>query len=82
METIEKYRRSLKRRNFSAHTVKNYMHRLAHFLLWLPVPLNTMTRREMGAYVDHLLEKKLSPRSPAICRRYASSSSTSLTKRG
>jgi site-specific recombinase XerD len=66
METIEKYRRSLKRRNFSSHTVKNYMNRIAHFLLWLPVPLDKTTRREMGAYVDHLLEKKLSPKT-IIC---------------
>jgi len=63
METIEiRYRRSLKRRNFSGHTVKNYMNRIAHFLLWLSVPLERMTRHEMGAYVDHLLEKQLSPK--------------------
>lgn len=63
METIEiRYRRSLKRRNFSSHTVKNYMNRITHFLLWLPVPLDKTTRREMGAYVDHLLEKQLSPK--------------------
>jgi site-specific recombinase XerD len=63
METIEiRYRRSLKRRNFSSHTVKNYMNRITHFLLWLPVPVDKTTRREMGAYVDHLLEKQLSPK--------------------
>ena len=66
METIERYRRSLKRRNFSGHTVKNYMNRIAHFLLWLPVPLDKMTRSKMGAYVDHLLEKQLSPKT-IIC---------------
>ncbi len=67
METIEiRYRRSLKRRNFSGHTVKNYMNRIAHFLIWLPVPLDKMTRRDMGAYVDHLLEKRLSPKT-IIC---------------
>jgi site-specific recombinase XerD len=62
METIEKYRRSLKRRNFSGHTVKNYMNRIAHFLLWLPVPLDRVTRPHIGVYVDHLLEKQLSPK--------------------
>jgi site-specific recombinase XerD len=62
METIERYRRSLKRKNFSAHTVKNYVHRMHMFALWLRVPLEKTTRREIGAYVDHLLEKKLSPK--------------------
>ena len=31
METIEiRYRRSLKRKNFSPHTIKNYMHSIHH----------------------------------------------------
>ena len=61
METIKiRYRRSLKRKNFSAHTIKNYLNRIDHFTLWLPVPLNEVTRREMGAYVDHLLGRRLS----------------------
>jgi site-specific recombinase XerD len=63
METIEiRYRRSLKRKNFSTHTIKNYLNRIEHFVLWLRVPLNEATRREMGAYVDYLLEKRLSPK--------------------
>jgi site-specific recombinase XerD len=61
METIKiRYRRSLKRKNFSAHTIKNYLNRIDHFTLWLRVPLDQVTRREMGAYVDHLLAKRLS----------------------
>ena len=62
METIERYRRSLKRKNFSAHTIKNYMHRMHLFTLWLHVPLDRVTRQEIGNYVDHLLTKKLSPK--------------------
>ena len=62
METINRYRRSLKRKNFSGHTIKNYLNRIDHFTLWLRVPLNEVTRREMGAYVDYLLEKRLSPK--------------------
>ncbi|HYW85934.1 MAG TPA: tyrosine-type recombinase/integrase [Spirochaetia bacterium] len=62
METIKiRYRRSLKRKNFSAHTIKNYLHRIDRFTLWLCVPLDQVTRREIGAYVDHLLKKRLSP---------------------
>ena len=62
METIERYRRSLKRKNFSAHTIKNYMHRITMFALWLRVPLEKTTRREIGVYVDRLLQKRLSPK--------------------
>ena len=62
METIERYRRSLKRKNFSAHTIKNYVHRIHMFTLWLRVPLDHATRQEIGSYVDHLLQKKLSPK--------------------
>jgi site-specific recombinase XerD len=63
METIKiRYRRSLKRKNFSAHTIKNYMHRINMFALWLRVPLEKTTRREIGVYVDHLLQKRLSPK--------------------
>jgi site-specific recombinase XerD len=62
METIKiRYRRSLKRKNFSAHTIKNYLHRIDRFTLWLCVPLGQVTRREIEAYVDHLLKKRLSP---------------------
>jgi site-specific recombinase XerD len=38
------------------------MNRIDHFILWLRVPLDRATRSEMGAYVDHLLEKRLSPK--------------------
>src|SRR5208337_5026998 len=63
METIKiRYRRSLRRKNFSPHTIKNYLHRIHMFTLWLPVPLDHATRQEIGNYVDHLLTKKLSPK--------------------
>jgi len=62
METIDRYRRSLKRRNFSSHTVKNYVHRLSLFTRWLPLPLTEVTRKEIGRYIDYLLAKRLSPK--------------------
>ena len=60
METTDRYRRFLKRRNFSYHTVKNYMSILSHFTDWLIIPLTEVTRKEMGSYVDHLMGKRLS----------------------
>jgi site-specific recombinase XerD len=64
METIEliRYRRALKRKNYSAHTVKSYVNILDQFIRWLTVPLSEVTRKEIGAYVDHLLRKRRTPK--------------------
>ena len=64
MESTEsiRYRRSLKRKNYSAHTIKNYLNILAHFTGWLTVPLQDTTRKEIGSYIDYLLRKRLSPK--------------------
>ena len=59
METTEliRYGRSLKRKNYSAHTVKNYMNIMDHFVRWLRVPIKEVTRKDIGVYVDQLLRK-------------------------
>lgn len=63
MEAIKsRYRRSLQRKNFSPCTIKNYLHRVDQFTRWLTVPLPAVTRRDLGVYVDHLLKKRLSPK--------------------
>jgi integrase/recombinase XerC/integrase/recombinase XerD len=64
METTEllRYRRSLKRKNYSAHTVKNYVNIIDHFMRWLTVPLCEVTRKDIGIYVDHLLRKRRGPK--------------------
>jgi site-specific recombinase XerD len=64
METTEliHYRRALKRKNYSTHTVKTYMNILDQFMRWLSVPLPQVTRNEIGAYVDHLLRKRRTPK--------------------
>jgi len=64
METTEllRYRRALKRKNYSAHTVKSYLNILNQFIRWLTVPLPEVTRKQIGAYVDHLLRKRRTPK--------------------
>jgi len=64
MEITEliRYRRALKRKNYSAHTLKSYVNILDQFIRWLPVPLLEVTRKEIGAYVDHLLRKRRTPK--------------------
>jgi len=65
MEIIEKYGRSLKRKNCAPYTIKNYMNRITHFTRWLRIPLFGVTRREIGLYVDRLLRKRCSPKTIA-----------------
>jgi site-specific recombinase XerD len=64
MEPTEliRYRRALKRKNYSTHTVKSYVNILDQFMRWLMVPLGEVTRKEIGIYVDHLLRKRRGPK--------------------
>ena len=64
MENTEltRYRRALKRKNYSAHTLKSYMNILDHFLRWTPVPACKVGSKEIGLYVDHLLQKRRTPK--------------------
>jgi site-specific recombinase XerD len=64
METTEliRYRRALKRKNYSAYTVKSYLNILDQFVRSLTVPLAEVTRKDIGAYVDHLLRKRRMPK--------------------
>ena len=64
METTEliRYRRALKRKNYSAHTLKSYMSILEHFIRGLTVALLEVTRKEIGLYVDDLIRKRRRPK--------------------
>ena len=59
---IINYRRYLKRRNYSSHTVKNYLNTLRHYVLWLDVPIEQVTARKINVYIDHLLGKRREPK--------------------
>ncbi len=52
----------MKRKNYSALTVKNYLSRLKLFFSWLPVTVETTSVTVVNNYIDYLLEKKISPR--------------------
>jgi len=60
--SLVKYRRFLKRRNYSAHTIKTYMNTLEHFRRWLPLPWEEVTSQEISAYLDFLLAQGLTPK--------------------
>ena len=61
-DLIDRYRRSLKRRNCSAHTARNYLNILGRFKAWLQVPLEQATPKETDAYMDHLLRDRKKPK--------------------
>ena len=61
-DAVGRYRRFLKRRNCSVHTVKNYTNILGHFSSWLQIPIEEVTTKETDAYIDHLLRRRKKPK--------------------
>ena len=62
IDAVVNYRRWLKRRNCSAHTLRNYMHTLRHFVLWLALPIEEVCPRTVVEFIDHLIGKRLAPK--------------------
>ena len=62
IDAIINYRRHLKRRNYSVHTIKNYMHTLTNFILWVKVPIEAVQSKDVLVYMDYLLSRKLKPK--------------------
>ena len=60
---IINFRRHLKRRNFSLHTVKYYLNIIKQYVVWLDVPLVQATVEKVDAYIDYLHRKRLHPAS-------------------
>jgi len=58
-DSIVSYRRHLKRRNYSIHTIKNYMNVLKHFVVWVNVPLEEVDHEKVLLYIDWLIGKRL-----------------------
>jgi site-specific recombinase XerD len=42
--------------------VKTYLNTLKHFVVWVRVPLEEVSHREVSSYIDHLLGKRLKPK--------------------
>lgn len=43
----------------SAHTVKNYLHRLQRFVVWVAKPVEEISSADIKRYIDVLLDKRL-----------------------
>jgi site-specific recombinase XerD len=60
---IINFRRHLKRRNYSPHTVKYYLNIIKQYVIWLDVPLEQATVEKVDAYIDYLHRKRMHPAS-------------------
>lgn len=60
-DAVLHYRRYLKRRNYSNHTRRNYLNRLQHYLIWLPVEVEAATPAHIKDFIDLQLDRRLSP---------------------
>ena len=63
MHSIIDYRCHLKRRNYSSHTIINYMSSIKLFILWLDAPVEDVTYEIISGYIDYLLDKRMHPQS-------------------
>jgi len=52
----------LKRRNYSPHTISDYMSTLKSFVLWLDVSVEEVTNKKIQEYIDVLLGQGLQPK--------------------
>jgi len=62
IDAVVNYRRWLKRRNCSPHTLRNYMNPLRHFVRWLALPIEEVSSRSIQDFIDHLIAKGLNPK--------------------
>ncbi len=58
--SIIEFRRYLKRRNYSVHTIKNYLHSIKQFVVWVDMPIEEVTYDKVSAYIDYLMQRRLS----------------------
>ncbi len=63
INVIINFRRYLKRRNYSPHTVKYYLNIIKQFVLWLNVPLEKVGVDQIENYIDYLHQKRMRPAS-------------------
>ena len=60
--SIINYRRFLKRRNYSAHTLRTYMSTLKQFIVWLDMPVQAVSHKKLLSFIDYLRSKRLKPK--------------------
>ena len=61
-DSIIGFRRSLKRKNYSPCTVRDYISTLKQFVLWVDCPIEKVDRKKVLSFIDHLLDRRLHPK--------------------
>ncbi|MGV7224860.1 MAG: tyrosine-type recombinase/integrase [Nitrospinales bacterium] len=61
-DMILKYKRFLKRANYSKETIKNYIHVVSGFSNWLDIPATDVTSDTIFEYLGFLHNRRLSPK--------------------
>ena len=61
-DSIIGFRRSLKRKNYSRLTIRDYLSTLKQFVLWIDCPIEKVDRRKILTFIDTLLDRRLHPK--------------------
>jgi len=61
-DSIIGFRRSLKRKNYSRLTIRDYLSTLKQFVLWVDCPIEKVDRRKILTFIDTLLDRRLHPK--------------------
>jgi len=61
-DSIIGFRRSLKRRNYSRCTLRDYMSTIKQFVIWVDCPIEKVDRRKILSFIDSLLDRRLHPK--------------------
>jgi len=61
-DSIISFRRSLKRRNYSKCTVRDYLSTLKQFVIWVDCPIEKVDRKKVLSFIDYLLDRRLHPK--------------------
>ena len=81
IDAVVNYRRWLKRRNCSRHTLRTYMNTLRHFVLWLALPIEEVGPRTVQDFIDHLIARGLIPRPSTATWTVCAASTTTSSRR-
>jgi site-specific recombinase XerD len=61
-DSIMGFRRSLKRKNYSRCTVRDYLSTLKQFVIWVDCPIEKVDRGKILSFIDSLLDRRLHPK--------------------
>jgi len=61
-DSIIGFRQSLKRKNYSRCTIRDYMNTIKQFVIWVDCPIEKVDRRKILSFIDSLLDRRLHPK--------------------